>query len=110
VVIKVKPVGSIIVVFCHPANLTFEGNIVAGHTTIDPVYNEPNSWDICKMHRETRSPHCIDDLVKSFYQPDSWAIAAHGFSHMIDTLAGKTQQLILMESDPDMLTWLQEWK
>ena len=29
---------------------------------------------------------------------------------MIDTLAGKTKELIIMESDPSMMSWLQEWK
>ena len=29
---------------------------------------------------------------------------------MIDTLAGKTQNLIIIESNQDILTWLQEWK
>jgi hypothetical protein len=29
---------------------------------------------------------------------------------MIDTLTGKTQELIIMESDPSMMSWLQEWK
>jgi hypothetical protein len=29
---------------------------------------------------------------------------------MIDSLAGKTRELIIMESDPDMMNWLQEWK
>jgi hypothetical protein len=55
-VTKVKLVGSIIVVFCHLASLTFEENIVASHTTIDLVYNELDSWNIYKMHREACSP------------------------------------------------------
>jgi hypothetical protein len=29
---------------------------------------------------------------------------------MIDSLAGKTRELIIMESDPNMMSWLQEWK
>ena len=29
---------------------------------------------------------------------------------MVDTFVGKTQDLIIMESNQDMLTWLQEWK
>lgn len=62
------------------------------------------------MHRKACSPQCIEDLIESFYQPDSWAIAAQSFSHMNDTLAIKTQQLILMESDHGLLIWLQEWK
>jgi hypothetical protein len=43
VVTKVKPIGHIIVILCHPANLIFEGNIVVGHMTIDHVYNESDS-------------------------------------------------------------------
>ena len=30
--------------------------------------------------------------------------------HMIDTLVGKTKELIIMESDPGMMSWLQVWK
>ena len=29
---------------------------------------------------------------------------------MIDTLTSKTQELIIMERDPSMMSWLQEWK
>jgi hypothetical protein len=29
---------------------------------------------------------------------------------MIDTLTWKTKELIIMESDPGMMSWLQEWK
>jgi hypothetical protein len=29
---------------------------------------------------------------------------------MIDTLIGKIQELIIMESNPSMMSWLQEWK
>jgi hypothetical protein len=48
--------------------------------------------------------------MKSFYEGHSWTIVVEGFNHMIDTLAGKTEELIIMESDPNMLTWLHEWK
>jgi hypothetical protein len=33
-----------------------------------------------------------------------------GCIHMIDTLAGKIKELIIMKSDPSMMSWLQEWK
>jgi hypothetical protein len=110
VITKLKAVRPILIILCHPASLTPEGNIAHGHLAIDHVYTEPDSWDICKMYKEARSPQCIDDLIKPFYEPHSWTIAAQGYSHMIDTLAGKTQQLILLESDPSMVIWLQEWK
>jgi hypothetical protein len=29
---------------------------------------------------------------------------------MIDTFAGKTKELIIMESDPNIMSWLQDWK
>jgi hypothetical protein len=39
--------------------------------TFDHVYNEPDSWNVCKMHKGACSPGCIDDLIKSFKEPDS---------------------------------------
>jgi hypothetical protein len=60
------------------------------------------------MNKEAHSPQCIDDLMKPFYEDRSSTIAIEGFSHMIDTLVGKTEELIIMESDPNMLSWLHE--
>jgi hypothetical protein len=59
VVTKVKLVESIIIVFYHPTNSTLEGNIIARHTTIDHVYNEPDSWDIWVNAKNTCPKCCI---------------------------------------------------
>jgi hypothetical protein len=55
-IIKLKPIEPIIIVFCHPANLTSKRNIIASHVTNDHVYNEPSSMGICKMYKEAHSP------------------------------------------------------
>jgi hypothetical protein len=41
--------------------------------------------------------------MKPFYERHSWAIATQNYSYMIDTLANKTNQLVPMKSDPNML-------
>ena len=78
--------------------------------TIDHVYNESDCSNIYKMYKEACSFQCIDDLIKSFYESHSWIIVIQGFSHIIDTLVTNIHQLVLIESDHGMLTWLQGWK
>ena len=90
----------------HRANSTIERNIASDIDVIDPIYSEPEKWDVCSKYKEARNPQCIDELLKPFYEANSWTIAIEGYSHMVDTLAGKIQDLIIMESNQDMLTWL----
>ena len=33
-----------------------------------------------------------------------------GFSHLIEKICGRVEQLILMESNLDMEVWLKKWK
>jgi hypothetical protein len=54
---KVKAVGSIIVILCHPRSSTSRLNIVGQSVTIDPVFIEPDTWDICTNFKEARNPH-----------------------------------------------------
>jgi hypothetical protein len=110
VLARVKPVGSIIIVLRHPASSTSRLNLTNANGTIDPVYTEPDSWDVCTSFKEARNPQCIDNIMRPFYNNESWTIAVQGYTHMSDTLTSKTQELIIMESDPSMMSWLQEWK
>jgi hypothetical protein len=72
------------------------------------MYTELDSWDVCISFKEARSPQCIDDVMRPFYINDSWTLAVQGYIYIIDTLTGKTQELIIMESDPSIMSWLQE--
>jgi hypothetical protein len=85
-------------------------NLSGQNLTIDPMFIEPNSWDVCTSFKDGCNPQCVDDIMRPFYENDSWTLAVQGCTHMIDSLAGKTRELIIMESDPDMMNWLQEWK
>jgi len=49
-------------------------------------------------------------LIQPFFKAQTWTIAAKGHSHVIDTLARKIEPLLIMKSDLNILTWLQEWK
>ena len=71
---------------------------------------EPDTWDICTNFKEASNPHCIDDIMRPFYDTNSSILAVQDCTHIIDTFAGKTKELIIMESDPAMISWLQEWK
>jgi hypothetical protein len=103
-------VGNIIIVLQYPASSTSRLNFTNANGTIDPVYTEPDSWDVCTSFKEARNPQCIDDIMRPFYNNESWILAVQGCTHMIGTLSGKTQELIIMESNPNMMSWLQEWK
>ena len=107
---EVKPIGAVIVILCHLANSTIERNIASDNDVINLIYSEPKEWDVCSKYKEACNPQCIDELLKSFYEAKLWTIVVESYSHMVDTLVGKTQDLIIMESNQDMLTWLQEWK
>jgi hypothetical protein len=85
-------------------------NLSGQNLTIDPMFIEPNSWDVCTSFKDGCNPQCVDDIMRPFYENDSWTLAVQGCMHMIDSLAGKTRELIIMESDPNMMSWLQEWK
>jgi hypothetical protein len=110
VLARVKPVGSIIIVLRHPASSTSRLNLTNANGTINPVYTEPDSWGVCTSFKEARNSQCIDNIMRPFYNNESWTIAVQGYTHMSDTLTSKTQELIIMESDPSMMSWLQEWK
>ena len=100
---KVKAVGSVIVILHHLGSSTLILNLTAQNISIDLVYIEPNTWDIC-----TRSPQSIDDIMRFFYNINSSTLIVQGCTHMIDSLAGKTKELIIMKSDPGMMSWLQK--
>jgi hypothetical protein len=110
VLARVKQVGSIIIVLRHPASSTSRLNLVNGNGTIDPMYSESDNWDVCTSFKEARNPQCIDDIMRPFYNSESWTIAVQECTHMIYTLTGKTHELIIMESDLSMMSWFQEWK
>jgi hypothetical protein len=110
VLARVKSVGSIIIVLRHPASSTSRLNLTNANGTINPVYTEPDSWGVCTSFKEARNSQCIDNIMRPFYNNESWTIAVQGYTHMSDTLTSKTQELIIMESDPSMMSWLQEWK
>jgi hypothetical protein len=65
---------------------------------------------MCTKYRNARCPAAVDEVISSYYQSNSWVIIGHGISHMIHTLAGKTPQLVLFESDQNMGVWLRKWK
>ena len=53
---KVKAVDSVIVILCHPGSSASRLNLIAENVSIDPVYIEPDTWDICTNFKETRNP------------------------------------------------------
>jgi hypothetical protein len=75
VLARVKPVGSIIIILRHPASSTSRLNLTNANGTIDPVYTEPDSWDVCTSFKEARNPQCIDNIMRPFYNNESWTIA-----------------------------------
>jgi hypothetical protein len=78
---------------------------------LDSIFIEPRSgWDMCTKYRDTRCPAVVDEVISSYYQSNSWVIIGYGILHMIHTLAGKTPQLVLFESDQNMGVWLRKWK
>jgi hypothetical protein len=40
---KVKAMGSVIAILCHPGSSTSKLNLVAQNVSIEPVYIEPNT-------------------------------------------------------------------
>jgi hypothetical protein len=75
VLARIKPVGSIIIILWHPASSTSRLNFAIANGTIDPMYTEADSWDVCTNFKEARSPQCIDDIMRPFYINDSWTLA-----------------------------------
>jgi hypothetical protein len=108
VLARIKSVGNIIIILRHLTNSTSRLNFTTANGTIDLMYTELDSWDVCISFKEARSPQCIDDVMRPFYINDSWTLAVQGYIYIIDTLTGKTQELIIMESDPSIMSWLQE--
>jgi hypothetical protein len=103
-------VGSIIVILCHLTSSTSKMSLVSENINIDPIYIELDSWNVCTNIKEARSPQCIDDTLRTFYRTDSWTLVVQGCTYMIDTLADKTRELILLVSNPGIMSWLEEWK
>jgi hypothetical protein len=53
---KVKVVGSFIVIFRHPGSSTSRLNLATQNVSMDHVYIEPNTWNVCTNFKEARSP------------------------------------------------------
>jgi hypothetical protein len=74
VLARIKSVGNIIIILRYPASSTSRLNFAIANGTIDPMYTEPNSWDVCTSFKEARSPQCIDDVMRPFYINDLWIL------------------------------------
>jgi hypothetical protein len=111
VIARYKPVGVVIYVLYHPPTAFVANNFAKKVKQLDSTFIEPrNGWDMYTKYRDTCCPVLVDEIISSYYQSNSWVIIRHGISHMIHTLAGKTPQLMLFESDQNMGVWLQKWK
>ena len=60
------------------------------------------------LNKQAHNMQCIDNLMNLFYEDHLWTIAIELFNHMIDTLTNKTEELIIIESDPSILTNIME--
>jgi hypothetical protein len=90
VLARVKPVGRITIILRHSASSTSRLNFATVNGTIDLMYTEPDSWDVCTNFKEARSPQCIDDVMKPFYINDLWTLIVQGImSHQVYTWYSK---------------------
>jgi hypothetical protein len=111
VIARYKPIGTIIYVLHHPPTAFVADNFAKKVKQLDSIFIEPrNGWDMCTKYRDARCPVVVDEIISSYYQSDSWIIIGYEILHMIHTLAGKTPQLVLFESDQNMGVWLRKWK
>ena len=110
---KFSPIGQYIVVLRHPLNTSLEENFAKNKgapQTIHSYYIEPsNGWSMCSKNRTARCPAVVEELVGHFFSSD-WMLVMEGFSHLIENVSGRVEQLILMESNLDMEVWLEKWK
>jgi hypothetical protein len=110
VIARYKPVGAIIYILHHPPTALVIDNFAKNVKQLDSIFIEPRSgWDMCTKYRDARCPVVVNEAISSYYQ-SNWIIIGHGISHMIYTLARKTPQLVLFESDQNMGIWLRKWK
>jgi hypothetical protein len=56
VLAKVKDVGSILIILRHPASSTARMNLSGQNLKIDPMFIEPDSWDVCTSFKDGRNP------------------------------------------------------
>jgi hypothetical protein len=59
----------IIIILRHPASSILRLNFADQNVSI-----EPNNWDVCINFKEARSPQCLDDIIRLFYNIDSWTL------------------------------------
>jgi hypothetical protein len=80
VLARIKPVDSIIIMLHHSESSILRLNFAIGNVTINPMYIEPDSWDVCSNFKEAHNPQCINDILRPFYNYKSWAL---GYGHGI---------------------------
>jgi hypothetical protein len=81
-------------------------NFSIENVTVDSMYIKLDNWDVYKYFKEDRNLQCIDDLIRLFYSTKLWTLGVQGCIHMINPLAYKASEFIIMESDPGMMNRL----
>ena len=56
-----------------------------------------------------RCPTVIKELRSHFFSSD-WMLVIKGFSHLIENVCSRVEQLLFIESNLDMEVWLDKWK
>ena len=106
--LRMKNVISIIIILRHPTNSISRLNFANQNVNIDPIHIEANNHDVCTNFKEAGNSQCIDEIIRSFHNTELWILVVQSYMHMIDTLTGKTNKLIIKENGPGMICWLKE--
>lgn len=107
---KFSPTWQYIVILRHPPKSTLGENFAQEKHSIESFYIEPSlGWSMCFKNCKARCPSVIEAFISHFYQTD-WVMVMEGFSHMIENVSRRVQQLIIMEGNIDMHFWLENWK
>ena len=98
----------------HPPNNSLENNFANDREILQSIqsyYIEPSSgWSMCSKNWMVHCSTVVEELISHCFFPQIWMLVIEGFSHLIENICGRVEQLIFMESNLDMEVWLVKWK